>query len=444
MCLGELLNFEIFKTKGGMYSMENLTLLSSAHLKELKNIYLQEYELIKHQNFSLDISRGKPSKEQLDLSTPLLNALANRSNFSSKNCSDYRNYGNMDGLLELKKFMSELTGISEENFIVGGNSSLSMMFDVISCYMIHGVLGNIPWSKQEKIKFLCPSPGYDRHFAMCEYFGMELIPVKMTSQGPDMDFIENIVSSDDSVKGIWCVPKYSNPQGITYSNQTVTRFAKLKPKAKDFRIFWDNAYFVHDLTETETPLLNLMEECKKYHTEELPIVFFSTSKITLAGAGVAFLACGKENLKQLKRNYSFKTVGFDKVNQMRHLEFLKDKFNLKLHMKKQRSIIKPKFDLILEYLEREFSNNPILSWTTPKGGYFISVDTMPGCARRTVQLCKECGLTLTPAGSTFPYGKDPQDSNIRIAPTFPSLNELRAAMKIFCLAVKLAYVESKI
>lgn len=423
--------------------MKNLTLLDNAHLAEIKKDYLKEYESIKRQNFNLDISRGKPSKEQLDLSNSLLSALSDKSNFSSKGCIDCRNYGNMDGLTELKMLISDLTGIDKENFIIGGNSSLSMMFDVISCYMIHGVLGNEAWLKQKKIKFLCPSPGYDRHFAMCEYFGMELIPVKMLPTGPDMDFIEDIVSSDDSVKGIWCVPKYSNPQGITYSDETVKRFAKLKPKAKDFRIFWDNAYFVHDLTDTETPLLNLMEQCQKQNSEELPIMFFSTSKITLAGAGVAFMACGKENLKQLKRNYSFKTVGFDKVNQMRHLNFLKDKHTVKLHMQKQKNIIKPKFDIVLKALDNEFRDNPILSWNSPKGGYFVSVDTQPGCAKKTVQICKECGLILTPAGSTFPYGKDPLDTNIRIAPTFSTQQELKSAMKIFCLAAKLAYIESK-
>lgn len=423
--------------------MKNLTLLDTAHLAEIKKDYLKEYESIKRQNFNLDISRGKPSKEQLDLSNSLLSALSDKSNFSSKGCIDFRNYGNMDGLTELKMLISDLTGIDKENFIIGGNSSLSMMFDVISCYMIHGVLGNEAWLKQKKIKFLCPSPGYDRHFAMCEYFGMELIPVKMLPTGPDMDFIEDIVSSDDSVKGIWCVPKYSNPQGITYSDETVKRFAKLKPKAKDFRIFWDNAYFVHDLTDTETPLLNLMEQCQKQNSEELPIMFFSTSKITLAGAGVAFMACGKENLKQLKKNYSFKTVGFDKVNQMRHLKFLKDKNTVKLHMQKQKNIIKPKFDIVLKALDNEFRDNPILSWNSPKGGYFVSVDTQPGCAKKTVQICKECGLILTPAGSTFPYGKDPLDTNIRIAPTFSTQQELKSAMKIFCLAAKLAYIESK-
>ncbi len=424
--------------------MKNLKLLSDSELRVLYEDYLKKYKELQDKKFNLDMSRGKPSPEQLNLSLSLLDALNSQSDFSSEGCADCRNYGLMDGLPELKQLISELTGIDKESFIIGGNSSLSMMFDVISCFMIKGVSNCTPWIKQEKIKFLCPVPGYDRHFAMCEHFRIELISVEMTPNGPDMDFIEEIVSKDKQVKGIWCVPKYSNPQGITYSPETVERFASLKPLAPDFRIFWDNAYFVHDLTEEKSPLLDIMQECKKHGNEELPIIFFSTSKITLPGAGVAFLACGPENLKQLKENYSFKTVGFDKINQLRHLKFLKNPTQVKAHMKKQAEIIKPKFDVILNALKEEFQENPILSWTNPKGGYFISVNTEDGCAKKVAEVCKNCGLTLTKVGSTFPYGKDPRNKNIRLAPTYLSAKELQSAIKIFCLSVKIAYVEKRL
>lgn len=424
--------------------MDNLTKMNDLELLNLHNRYMEEYKNFKDKNFKLDMSRGKPSEEQLELSLPMLDVLSSNSNLISESGIDSRNYGSFDGLPEMKEFVSEITGIDKERFIIGGNSSLSMMFDTISCFMIHGVCGNTPWMKQKKVKFLCPAPGYDRHFAMCEYFGIELITVKMNQDGPDMDFVEDIVSKDDSIKGMWCVPKYSNPQGITYSSKVVRRLASLKPLASDFRLFWDNAYFVHDLTDESPDLLDIVSQCEKNGNSELPIVFFSTSKITFAGAGVAFLACGKENLKQLKKNYSFKTVGFDKINQLRHLYFLKNKYVLHTHMSKHRKIIKPKFDAILSTLKKEFESNPILTWEQPKGGYFISVNTTPGCAKRVVELCKEAGITLTSAGATFPYGKDPADSNIRLAPTFPSIQELESAIKVFCLVVKIVYIEKKL
>ena len=424
--------------------MYNLTTMNESGLLKLHDVYMNEYENFKSKNIKLDMSRGKPSKEQLDLSLPLLDILSNDSNFISDSGIDSRNYGHLDGLPEMKKFISEVTGISPENFIVGGNSSLSMMFDTISCYMIHGVCNNTPWLKQEKIKFLCPAPGYDRHFSMCEHFGIEMITVKMNNDGPDMDFIEEIVSQDSSIKGIWCVPKYSNPQGITYSDEVIRRLAALKPAATDFRIFWDNAYFVHDLTDNSPTILDILSECEKNGNENLPIMFFSTSKITFAGAGITFLACAEDNLKQLKKNYSFKTVGFNKINQLSHLRFLKNKNNLYDHMKRHRDIIKPKFDIILETLNKEFKDNPILSWNNPKGGYFVSVDTKPGCAKEVVRLCKEAGVTLTPAGATYPYGNDPADSNIRLAPTFPSIDELKSAIDIFCLVVKIVYIKNRL
>lgn len=424
--------------------VKNFLNLSEKECKEEYDILLTDYENFKLKNLKLDMSRGKPEARQLDLSLKMLDEINSKSDFKTSSGVDVRNYGICDGLPEMKKFISEVTGIDEKYFIVGGNSSLSMMFDAVSFFMIHGSCGQKPWCRQEKIKFLCPAPGYDRHFAICEYFGIEMVTVKMNKDGPDMDFIEDIVQNDSSVKGIWCVPKYSNPQGITYSDEVVRRFAALKPKAKDFKIFWDNAYFIHDLSLESTPLLDIFAECKKNKSEEMPIAFYSTSKITFPGAGVAFLACMGENLENFKKMYSVKTVGFDKINQLRHLRFLKNKSNLYNHMQKHREILKPKFELVLNLLESEFRNNPILKWNTPKGGYFISVDTYRGCAKETVRLCMEAGVILTKAGGTFPYGKDPYDSNIRLAPTYPDTNDLKLAMKLFCLCVKLAYLKKKL
>lgn len=424
--------------------VKNFLNLSEKECKKEYDILLTDYENFKLKNLKLDMSRGKPEARQLDLSLKMLDEINSKSDFKTSSGVDVRNYGICDGLPEVKKFISEVTGIDEKYFIVGGNSSLSMMFDAVSFFMIHGSCGQKPWCRQEKIKFLCPAPGYDRHFAICEYFGIEMVTVKMNKDGPDMDFIEDIVQNDSSVKGIWCVPKYSNPQGITYSDEVVRRFAALKPKAKDFKIFWDNAYFIHDLSLESTPLLDIFAECKKNKSEEMPIAFYSTSKITFPGAGVAFLACMGENLENFKKMYSVKTVGFDKINQLRHLRFLKNKSNLYNHMQKHREILKPKFELVLNLLKSEFRDNPILKWNTPKGGYFISVDTSPGCAKETVRLCMEAGVKLTSAGSTFPYGKDPYDSNIRLAPTYPDINDLKLAMELFCLCVKLAYLKKKL
>lgn len=406
--------------------------------------YKEKYDEFKSMNFNLDMSRGKPCSKQLDLSNELLNIVEKPSDYISQSKIDCRNYGANDGIEEIKEFISGVTGIEKENFIVGGNSSLSMMFDTISYFMIHGAGGEKPWVKQEKIKFLCPAPGYDRHFSMCEHFGIEMITIPMTPQGPDIEMVEKLVKKDSSIKGMWCVPKYSNPEGIVYSDETVKRLANLKPAAKDFRLFWDNAYFVHDLTENPLKLLDIFSECKKAGNEELPIIFYSTSKITFAGAGVAFLACGKGNLAELKKNYSFKTVGFNKLNQIRHVKFLKDKETLKKHMEKQKSILLPKFEKVLSILKENFGENEILTWNKPKGGYFVSVNTTPGCAKEVVKLCREAGLKLTEAGATFPYKKDPFDKNIRLAPTYPPLEELEKAMNLFCIVVKMVYFKNKI
>jgi DNA-binding transcriptional MocR family regulator len=310
--------------------------------------------------------------------------------------------------------------------------------------MTHGVSGCSPWIKQNDIKFLCPSPGYDRHFSITQYFGIKMIPIKMNSDGPNMDEIQNWVENDDTVKGIWCVPKYSNPQGITYSDNVVAGFAKLRPAARDFRVFWDNAYAVHDLTNNEEKLLNIFKECGKYNSSDLPIMFCSTSKITFAGSGVSAIAGAGENLKNLKKRFSFKTIGYDKINQLRHSRFFKNINTLKDHMKRHAEILNPKFNLVIDKFKGNFINNPIISWAEPKGGYFISVETLSGCAKETVRYCKKAGLKLTNAGATYPYGIDPNDSNIRIAPSYPNLEELDKAMDIFCLCAKLAAIEKLI
>ena len=422
--------------------------LSKEKLKEVEIDLKKEYEKLKSLNLNLDMSRGKPSPEQTNLSLGLLDAIKSNDSLISDSGIDCKNYGTLDGLPEMKKIFSEILEIDENNIIVGGNSSLSMMFDTISYFITHGVLDDKPWStyqnSQNKIKFLCPSPGYDRHFAILDFFNIEPIVIPMTKTGPDMDTIEKLVNTDETIKGIWCVPKYSNPQGITYSDETVERFSKLKPKATDFRIFWDNAYAIHDLTETPDKLLNLMELCKKNHSENLPIMFCSTSKITFPGSGVAAVGASSENINYLKKMYSFKTIGYDKINQLRHVRYFKNFENLKSHMKKHRAILKPKFDIVLSSLENNFSDNKIVSWIKPNGGYFVSIDVATGCAKKTVKLCKDLGLILTPAGSTLPKKFDPNDSNIRIAPSYPSIDELIKAMDVLCLCIKLAFCEKNL
>lgn len=423
--------------------MINLTTLSIIELKKYYEIYMKQFDEICNKNLKLDMSRGKPSPEQLDLSSELLSL--DLGDITKNSNIDYRNYGIIDGISEIKNFISECTGIPENLFFVGGNSSLSMMFDTISCFMIHGVNNCVPWAKQENIRFLCPVPGYDRHFAMCEHFGIDMIPVKMNSDGPDMNFIENMVSSDNSIKGIWCVPKFSNPTGVTYSNEVIARFAKLKPAAQDFRIFWDNAYFFHDFSDNFIEILDIITECKKYNNQDLPIVFFSTSKITFAGSGVAFMACEEPNLSQLKKNYSFKTISFDKINQLRHIVFLKNKENLKKHMLKHAEIIKSKFNIVIQILNKHFGkHNEILTWSEPNGGYFINITTQKNCAKKIVSMCKQAGVIFTDAGATFPYKNNPDDNNIRIAPTYPDIGELKNAIEIFCLVTKIVYIKNKL
>jgi len=415
--------------------------MSVSELSEVKASLQERYNQFKAQGLKLNMARGKPATDQLDLSMKMLDNLNSTSDMHSSTGDDCRNYGVPDGLPELRELFAELMGVDDHNIIVGGNSSLNMMFDAISCAMTHGFAGCEPWGKQGHIKFLCPSPGYDRHFAITEYFGFELIPVPMLSTGPDMNVVEKLIANDTSVKGIWCVPKYSNPTGITYSDETVRRFAELKPAAKDFKIFWDNAYCVHDLTDTPDTLLNLWHECRKTHNTDMPLFFASTSKITFPGAGVAAMGASESNLAVLREHYAYQTIGPDKLNQLRHIYFFKDLNGVIEQMKKHRKLIEPKFNAVINKLESELAGKGIATWTNPNGGYFVSVDVVNGCAKRVVSLCKEAGVVLTGAGATYPYGKDPNDSNIRVAPTYPPVAELQQAMDLFCICVQLAAAE---
>lgn len=418
--------------------------LAAKTTDELQKIHqeaLEQYEDFKSLHLQLNMARGKPCAEQLDLALGVLEALHARSEFANSNGDDCRNYGVWNGLPEMRAIFSEMMDVPADQIILGNNSSLQMMFDCIAQGFTHGYSGCTPWARQEKVKFLCPAPGYDRHFAVTEYFGFEMIPVPMLKTGPDMDIIERLVAQDDTIKGCWCVPKYSNPTGITYSDETVRRFAALKPAAKDFRIMWDNAYCVHDLTDTPDTLLDLYAECLKNGTEDNVLFFASTSKISFPGAGVAALAASKRNIEDLKRRITTQTIGPDKLNQLRHILFLHDINGVHNLMQGHRKILEPKFQIVEESLERELGDLGIAKWSKPNGGYFVNLDVMNGCAKCVVSLCKEAGVILTDAGATFPYGADPNDSNIRVAPTFPPQEELRQAMHLLCICVRLAASE---
>lgn len=409
--------------------------------KEYKNL-LMRFENIKGMGLSLNMARGKPGKEQLDLSLPMLDVLNSSSAFVGDDGIDCRNYGLLDGISECKKLFGEVLGVDSDLVMVGGCSSLNMMFDTISCMMTASITdGCKPWYEVKNRKFLCPVPGYDRHFSITEYYGFEMIPIPMSENGPDMDMVEKLVSEDDSIKGIWCVPKYSNPQGITYSDETVKRFAALKPAAKDFRIIWDNAYCIHEINDTPDELLNIMDECKKTGNEDLPILFCSTSKITFPGSGVAAMAASENNMKVFKERYNYQVISYDKLNMLRHVLFFKDYNGMLDHMQKHKAVLKPKFDIVLDALNTQLSDTGVVTWTNPNGGYFVSVDVLDGTAKRVVALCKEAGVVLTGAGATYPLGNDPHDSNIRIAPTFPPNDELKTAMDVFCICTKLAACE---
>ena len=419
----------------------NYSEMTKEQLLNEKSALEKQYEDYKAMNLNLDMSRGKPSTEQLNISSRILDILTSDSDCSTEKGFDCRNYGLMDGITEIKPIFAKMMQVDPDMIMVGGNSSLNMMFDTISLFMTKSpVEGEKPWLEVKNRKFLCPAPGYDRHFGITEYFGFEMITIPMTSEGPDMDMVEKLVAEDDSIKGIWCVPKYSNPQGITYSDETVKRFANLNPKAKDFRIFWDDAYCVHDVTETPDKLISLMDECKKTGKTDLPIIFCSTSKITFPGSGVAAMAADENNMKVIKEKYKYQTISFDKVNMLRHILFFKDIDGVNAHMDKHKSILKPKFDIVLKHLKESVGPTGVATWFEPNGGYFVAVDVMEGTAKKVVQLCKEAGVVLTGAGATYPYGNDPKDSNIRIAPSYPTLDELEKAMEIFCVATKLAAV----
>ena len=401
-----------------------------------------EYERYKAKGLKLDMSRGKPSKAQLELSNGMMDVLSSTADMTSVSGVDCRNYGAMDGIIEARHLLAEMSEVPEKDILIYGNSSLNVMFDTVSRAMSMGVCGHTPWAKQGTIKFLCPVPGYDRHFGITQFFGIEMINVPLLPTGPDMDMVEELVSSDPQIKGIWCVPKYSNPTGISYSDETVLRFAHLKPAAPDFRIFWDNAYSIHHLYDDDQDvILELLSECEKAGNPDLVYKFISTSKVTFPGSGIAAMAASPANLEDARTAMFYQTIGHDKLNQLRHVRFFGDMDGVRAHMRKHAAILRPKFETVLDTLDRELGGREIGTWVRPKGGYFISFDSMEGCAKRIVALAKEAGVVMTGAGATFPYGKDPKDSNIRIAPSFPEPEELAQAAEIFVRCVKLASLE---
>ena len=394
------------------------------------------------ENHTLDLTRGKPNQAQLDLSSGMLSIISDRGDCFSESGLDCRNYGILDGLPETKRLFAELLGLPANHILVLGNSSLNVIYDTLVRAMLFGVAGgHEPWCRQGRIKFICPSPGYDRHFTMCRTLGIEMVPVKLNEDGPDMDAVYDLACSDPSVKGIWCVPKFSNPEGITYSDAVVESFASMRPAAPDFRIFWDNAYSVHELYDEEVHLANIFDYAKEYGTEDNIFYFASTSKITFPGSGLAIMAASEKNLDQIRPIIATQTIGYDKINQMRHVKFFKNAAGIREHMKKQAAIIRPKFEMVEEIFHQYLDGTGLAHWTEPRGGYFISLYVREGCARRVYQLARSVGVTLTTAGSTYPYGRDAKDSNLRIAPTYPEPDELKLAIKILCSCIKVACAE---
>lgn len=412
--------------------------LSKQELAEKLSALKKEYEGFKALGLELNMARGKPGADQLELASELLDP-ALLGNFKASDGTEARNYGVLDGIPECKKLFADMLGVDCKSIIVFGNSSLNIMYDYIAQLMIFGA-GDGAWSAKQGIKFLCPVPGYDRHFSILQSFGIEMINVPMNADGPDMDLIAELIK-DESVKGAFCVPMYSNPGGITYSNEVVKKFAALKPAAKDFRVIWDNAYCVHHLGNDRDSLLNIFDACKEHGTEDNFIEVVSTSKISFPGSGVAALAASDANIEAIKKRMTVQTIGYDKLNQLRHAAYFKDMGGIEAHMSRHAAILKPKFDAVLSAFNEKLSGKGIACWTEPKGGYFISLDVNNGCAKRTVALCKDAGVTLTGAGATYPYGNDPEDKNIRIAPTFPSRDELCKAVEILCLCVEIAAIE---
>lgn len=411
-------------------------------LLSLKASLEEKFKTEEAKGLSLNMARGKPGASQLAISMPMLDVINGESDMRTLLGNDTRNYGDWDGIGECRQLLADMMEVKKANVIVCGNSSLNIMYDTVMRSMLMGVNGSTPWCKLDKVKFLCPVPGYDRHFKITELFGIEMISIPLREDGPDMDLVEQYVNQDDAVKGIWCVPKYSNPTGITYSDEVVRRFANLKPKAEDFRIFWDNAYCIHHIFEDiQDKILNILEECEKAGNPNMVYVFASTSKISFPGSGVSAIATSLENMEYIKKFMTTQIIGHDKINQLRHVRFFKNIDGLNAHMKKHAELLRPKFEAVLNILEEELTGLGIGSWTKPRGGYFISFDAIPGCAKAIVTKCKELGLVLTGAGATYPYGKDPKDSNIRIAPSFPTPEEMVEATKMFVLCVKLASVE---
>lgn len=421
--------------------MKKYTEMSETELKEQLAVLTKEYEAAKAKGLKLDMSRGKPSPAQLDVSNEMLDIVNSETGCVSDSGTDCRNYGIMEGIPEARQLMGDFLRVPKENVFVCGNASLNIMYDCVSSAMLFGIMGSTPWCHLDKVKFLCPVPGYDRHFKITELMGIEMINIPMTENGPDMDMVEKLVSSDSSIKGIWCVPKYSNPQGVVYSDETVKRFAALKPAAKDFRIYWDNAYALHYIYDENIEIPEILSECAKAGNPDLVYEFCSTSKISFAGGGISAIASSEDNLKWISKRMNVETISYDKINQLRHVRYFKNGDGLRAHMRKHAEFLRPKFDAVLEILDRELTGLGAGNWMKPMGGYFISFDAVPGCAKAIVNKCKEAGVVLTGAGATYPYGKDPDDSNIRIAPSYPTLEELKQAAELFTLCAKLATVE---
>ena len=416
--------------------------MSKDELLTLKAALEEEYKTLEAKSLNLNMARGKPGFSQLDIAMPMLDVINSTSDMRTLLGNDVRNYGDLDGIGECRRLMADMMSVNKDNVIVCGNSSLNIMYDAVARSVSHGVNGSTPWCKLDKVKFLCPVPGYDRHFKITQTFGIEMINIPLHNDGPDMDLVEEYVNNDPAVKGIWCVPKYSNPTGISYSDEVVRRFANLKPAAEDFRIYWDDAYCIHHLyDDTHDEILNILDECEKAGNPNMVYIFASTSKISFPGSGVSAVASSLENIKYIMSHMTVQTIGHDKINQLRHARFFKNIEGLQAHMQLHAQLIRPKFEAVLNTLEAELEGLEIGSWIKPRGGYFISFDALPGCAKAIVAKCKSLGVVLTGAGATYPYGKDPQDSNIRIAPTFPTAEEMKIASEVFVLCVKLVSIE---